>query len=181
MNDYLDKFLTWISLRLPKEALNALRKIQFTIGTNFWNTLYSILPLKKEINLDGLSISVEKNKIRTVEHTKVLAVMIHPNLSWQSHIKVISSKIAKPCGIIIKSTQLFSNTRACFCYGKWSFFGTSVFFLVVKNPYDLRSQIRFRILWKKNAPFKGTVSRFCATSEFWFLFIPSRNQTMRGE
>ena len=40
MNGYLDKFLTWISLHLPKEALNALRKIQFTIGTNFWNTLY---------------------------------------------------------------------------------------------------------------------------------------------
>ena len=34
-NGYLDKFLTWISLHLPKEALNALRKIQFTIGTNF--------------------------------------------------------------------------------------------------------------------------------------------------
>ena len=40
LNGYLDKFLTWISLHLPKEALNALRKIQFTIGTNFWNTLY---------------------------------------------------------------------------------------------------------------------------------------------
>ena len=35
LNGYLDKFLTWISLHLPKEALNALRKIQFTIGTNF--------------------------------------------------------------------------------------------------------------------------------------------------
>ena len=39
LNGYLDKFPTWISLYLPKEALNALRKIQFTIGTNFWNTL----------------------------------------------------------------------------------------------------------------------------------------------
>ena len=35
LNSYLDKFLTWISLHLLKEALNALRKIQFTIGTNF--------------------------------------------------------------------------------------------------------------------------------------------------
>ena len=40
LNGYLDKFPTWISLHLPKEALNALRKIQFTIGANFWNTLY---------------------------------------------------------------------------------------------------------------------------------------------
>ena len=40
LNDYFDKFLTWISLHLPKEALNALRKIQFRIGTNFWNTMH---------------------------------------------------------------------------------------------------------------------------------------------
>ena len=39
LNGYLDKCLTWISL-------NALRKIQFTIGTNFWNTLY----LKDSVN-----------------------------------------------------------------------------------------------------------------------------------
>ena len=43
MNGYLDKFPTWISLHLPKDALNALRKIQFTMGTNFWNTLYKSL------------------------------------------------------------------------------------------------------------------------------------------
>ena len=35
LNVYLDKFLTGISLNLPKEALKALRKIQFAIGTNF--------------------------------------------------------------------------------------------------------------------------------------------------
>ena len=43
MHGYLDKFLTWISLHLSKEALNALRKIQFIIGTNFWNTLEDLL------------------------------------------------------------------------------------------------------------------------------------------
>ena len=35
LNGYLDTFVTCISLHVPKEALNALRKIQFTIGTNF--------------------------------------------------------------------------------------------------------------------------------------------------
>ena len=35
LNGYLGKFLTCISLHLPKEALNALRKIQFTIGANY--------------------------------------------------------------------------------------------------------------------------------------------------
>ena len=35
LNGYLEKFLTRLSLHLPKEALNALRKLQFMIGTNF--------------------------------------------------------------------------------------------------------------------------------------------------
>ena len=35
LKGYLDKFCTRISVHLPKEALNALRKIQSTIGTNF--------------------------------------------------------------------------------------------------------------------------------------------------
>ena len=40
------------------------------------------------------------------------------------------------------------STRTCRCHGKWSFFGSSIF-LVVKNPYDLRSQIRFWVLSEK--------------------------------
>ena len=40
------------------------------------------------------------------------------------------------------------STRTCHCHSKRSFFGSSVF-LVVKNPYDLTSQIRFCILQKK--------------------------------
>ena len=43
------------------------------------------------------------------------------------------------------------SARTCRCHGKWSFFGSSVF-LVVKNPYDLRSKIRFWILPKKLKP-----------------------------
>ena len=63
-------------------------------------------PARKKINLYGLSIiSIDKNSINRVEHTKFLGVIIHQNLSWQAHIKVISSKIAKSTGIIIKSWQ----------------------------------------------------------------------------
>ena len=40
------------------------------------------------------------------------------------------------------------STRTCRCHGKWSFFGSSIF-LIVKNPYDLRSQIRFWVLPEK--------------------------------
>ena len=53
------------------------------------------------------------------------------------------------------------STRTCRCHGKWSFFGSSVF-LVVKNPCDLKSQIRFWILLKKHTiclPFSQVLAR----------------------
>ena len=38
---------------------------------------------RKKINLDGLSISIDKNSIDRVEHTKFLGVIIHQNRSWR--------------------------------------------------------------------------------------------------
>ena len=73
-------------------------------------------PPRKKINLDGLSISIDKNSINRVEHTKFLGVIIHQNLSWQAHIKAISSKIAKSTGIIIKSGQFFFSNTLCTLY-----------------------------------------------------------------
>ena len=68
-------------------------------------------PARKKINLDDLSININKNSINRVEHTKFFGAIIHQKLSWQAHIKAISSKIAKSTGIIIKSRQFFlSNT-----------------------------------------------------------------------
>ena len=73
-------------------------------------------PARKKINLDGLSINIDKNSINRVEHTKFLGVIIHQNLSWQTHIKAISSKIAKSTGIIIKSRQFFLSNTLCTLY-----------------------------------------------------------------
>ena len=54
-----------------------------------------------------------------------------------------------------------------------------------KTCVPLTSQLEFQeFLSKRKAPhitFKRKVSRFCASSEFLFLFILLRNQTMRGE
>ena len=47
------------------------------------------------------------------------------------------------------------NTRTCHCHGKYPFTDLQ-FFLVVKNPYDLRSQIRFWILPKRRTPKQKT-------------------------
>ena len=73
-------------------------------------------PARKKINLDGFSISIDKNSINRVEHTKFLGVIIHQNLSWQAHIKAISSKIATSTGIIIKSRQFFFSNTLCTLY-----------------------------------------------------------------
>ena len=70
----------------------------------------------KKINIDGLSINIDKNSINRVEHTKFLGVIIHQNRSWQAHIKAISSKIAKSTGIFIKSRQFFLSNTLCTLY-----------------------------------------------------------------
>lgn len=45
LNSYLDKLLNWISVNLSNDILNSWDKMQFSIGTNFWNTLYLGLQL----------------------------------------------------------------------------------------------------------------------------------------
>ena len=68
---------------------------------------------RKKINL---SISIDKNSINRVEHTKILGVIIHQNLSWQAHMKATSSKTAKSTRIIIKSRQSFFSNTLCTLY-----------------------------------------------------------------
>ena len=39
-NNYLDNFINWVGFILPIDTLKSWNKMQFLIGTNFWNTLY---------------------------------------------------------------------------------------------------------------------------------------------
>ena len=55
-----------------------------------------------------------------------------------------------------RERPLIAGKRTCRCHGKLSFFGSSVV-LVMKNLYDLRSQIRFWIL-PKNAPLNSLLT-----------------------
>ena len=61
-------------------------------------------------------LTLHPDSINRVEHTKFLGVIIHQNLSWQAHIKAISSKFAKSTGIIIKSRQFFLSNTLCTLY-----------------------------------------------------------------
>ena len=71
---------------------------------------------RMSINLDGLSISIDNNRLNRVENTRFLGVIIHHNLSWQPHIKAISSRVAKSIGIITKSRQSFLTNTLCALY-----------------------------------------------------------------
>ena len=57
-------------------------------------------PARKKINLDGLSINIDKNSINRVEHTKFFGVIIHQNFSWQAHIKPFLPKLPNPLGLL---------------------------------------------------------------------------------
>ena len=59
--------------------------------------------------------------------------------------------LSSPWGSVCFLFFPMRSTRTCRCHGKWSFFGSSGF-LVVKNPYDLRSQIRFGGSLRKTHP-----------------------------
>lgn len=51
-------------------------------------------PSRKKINFSNLTICIDHSTIQRVEHTKFLRFIIHQNLLWQPHIKVVLSKIA---------------------------------------------------------------------------------------
>ena len=59
------------------------------------------------------------------------------------------SFLSSPDQFVVFSSILLitRSTRTCRCHAKWS-----SIFVVVKNPYDLRSQIRFWILPQKRTP-----------------------------
>ena len=55
---------------------------------------------RKKINSSNLTICIDNSTILRVEYTKFLGAIIHKNLLWKPHIKVVLSEIAKFIGII---------------------------------------------------------------------------------
>lgn len=102
-------------------------------------------PARKKINLDGLSVSIDKNSINRVEHTKFLGVIIHQNLSWQAHIKAMSSQIAKSTGIIIKSRQFFFSNTLCTLYNSLILPYLQYCLIIWASTYSSHLQPLFRL------------------------------------
>ena len=100
----LSLLATWF--KANKLTLHPMRKTKFILFHS----------PRKTSNLDGLSITIDNNRLNRVENTRFLGVIIHENLSWQPHIKAISSKVAKSIGIITKSRQFFLTNILCTLY-----------------------------------------------------------------
>ena len=73
-------------------------------------------PSRKKINSSNLTTCIDNSTIQRSEHTKFLGVIIHQNLLWQPHIKVVLSKITKSIGIIIKLRQFLLSNTLCTLY-----------------------------------------------------------------
>ena len=140
-------------------------------------------PARKKINLDGLSISIDKNSINRVEHTKFLGVIIHQNLSWQAHIKAISSKMAKSTGIIIKSRQFFFSNTLCTLYNslilpylQYCLIIGHPLTLLIYNPFSVsRRKLNLRII-THSPPYVHILTHSLTNSKYstYLIFISTK-------
>ena len=55
--------------------------------------------MAKNINLNLITDNV---KIKQVEHTKFLDVIIFSKLTWHNHLKLVSRKVSKSVGLLSK-------------------------------------------------------------------------------
>ncbi len=63
--------------------------------------------IRKKVKLD---IKIEVNTIKQVHSTQFLGIIIDDDLSWKSHVKQVSTKVAKEMGIIIKAKPYINKT-----------------------------------------------------------------------
>ncbi len=63
--------------------------------------------IRQKVKLD---IKIEGNTINQVQSTKFVGIIIDDDLSWKSHVKHVSTKVAKGMGIIIKAKPYINKT-----------------------------------------------------------------------
>merc|ERR1712035_191640 len=110
VNEELDKISRWF--KINKLSLN-IKKTNFILFSNNHKKLD-----------ENLTVLIDNVSITNVDSTRFLGVLIDKNLSWEPHISLISSKIAKTIGIIgkicyllntkVSQLTLFSDTNILF-------------------------------------------------------------------
>ena len=105
----IDEMVTLINLELIKlmDWIHANK-----LSLNISKTQYMIFKNKgKADKTDSINVYIDQVKLKNVESTKFLGVIIDNRLSWSQHINYIKNKIAKSIGILCKARKfLYTST-----------------------------------------------------------------------
>ena len=94
MNEELVHIVNW---------LNANR-----LSLNIEKTNFMIFKPKNK-NIDNQDIKINGSKINCVDKAKFLGVVIDNKLNWSEHTKLVTQKISKGIGVIIKARKYFNH------------------------------------------------------------------------
>ncbi len=111
-------------LELAKSMNQELQNVSQCLKTNKLSlnipkTRYMVFSkIRKKVNLD---MKIEGNTINQVHSTKFLGIIIDDDLSWKSHVRQVSTKVAKGMGIIIKAKPYINKTTLMDLYHAFFF------------------------------------------------------------
>ena len=84
------------------------------------NTLYAIMLFSKHrsTHIDA-KITIDGHKIDQVLKTKFLGVVIDNKLNWKEHVSLISGKISRSIGMIIKAKHSLNKDALMTLYNSF--------------------------------------------------------------
>ena len=95
LNNELKKVNLWLQANML--SLNILKK------------RHVIIFKTRRKKIDNIIVKINDTKIKQVESTKILGIYIDSNLTWKTHIKHITTKIAKTTGILFKARHFLPS------------------------------------------------------------------------
>ena len=115
----IDQMVTQINIELIKlmDWIHANK-----LSLNISKTRYVIFKTRGKVDkTNSLNVYIDQVKLKNVETTKFLGVIIDNRLSWSQHINYIKNKIAKSIGILCKARKFLYTTTLvtlynCFIY-----------------------------------------------------------------
>ena len=79
------------------------------LSLNILKKRHVIIFKTRRKKIDNIIVKINDTKIKQVESTKILGIYIDSNLTWKTHIKHITTKIAKTTGILFKARHFLPS------------------------------------------------------------------------
>ena len=79
------------------------------LSLNILKKRHVIIFKTRRKKIDNIIVKINDTKIKQVESTKILGLYIDSNLTWKTHIKHITTKIAKTTGILFKARHFLPS------------------------------------------------------------------------